>query len=142
MSEERRKILNMLAEGKISADEAERLLEALGKRESGGESEGKIQPQHKGKLKCLKIQVEPKSGESKDKVNIKIPLQIIRAGIKLGSVIPGNTKDKINEALQEKGIALDINDLKGDSLETILESLCEMSIDVDDDDEKVRICCE
>lgn len=129
----------MLAEGKITAEDAERLLDALNRRES---TEEKIQPQHKGKLKCLRIEVEPKSGEKKDKVNIKIPLQIIRAGIKLGSVIPDDAKNKINEALREKGISLDINDLKGDSIEGILESLSEMSIDVDDDDEKVRIFCE
>ena len=139
MSEERQKILNMLAEGKITADDAEKLLDALNKRESTEVEEKSV---HKGKMKFLKIQVEPKSGEKKDKVNIKIPLQIIRAGIKLGSVIPGEAKDRINEALQEKGIALDINDLKGDSIEGILESLSEMSIDVDDDDEKVRIFCE
>ena len=36
MSEERMTVLNMLAEGKINAEEAERLLAALGGRESGG----------------------------------------------------------------------------------------------------------
>jgi hypothetical protein len=142
MSEERKKILNMLAEGKISADDAERLLDALNKRESGDDGGEKIQPQHKGKLKCLKIQVEPKSGESKDKVNIKIPLQIIRAGIKLGSVIPDDAKNKINEALHEKGINLDVNELEGDSIDRVLESLAEMKINVDDDKDVVRIFCE
>ena len=37
MSEERKKILNMLAEGKISVDEAERLLEAIGEGGKGGD---------------------------------------------------------------------------------------------------------
>jgi hypothetical protein len=141
MSEERRKILNMLAEGKISADDAERLLDALNKRESG-EGSQKIQPQQKGKLSCLRIQVEPKSGDKKEKVNIKIPLQIIRAGIKLGSVIPDDAKNKINEALHEKGINLDVNDLEGDSIDRVLESLAEMKINVDDDKDVVRIFCD
>jgi len=139
MSEERRKILNMLAEGKISAEDAERLLDALNRPKPAAE---KTEPQHKGKLKCLKIQVEPKSGETKDKVNITIPLQIIRAGIKLGSVIPNDAKNKINEALHEKGINFDVNELEGDSVDRVLESLSEMQINVDDDKEVVRIFCE
>jgi len=139
MSEERRKILNMLAEGKITASDAEKLLDALNKSES---TEEKEKPVLKSKMKCLKIEVEPKGDKKKEKVNIKIPLQVIRAGIKLGAVLPGGARDKVNEVLREKGISLDVNELKGDSIEGILESLEEMSIDVDDDDEKVRIFCE
>ncbi len=139
MSEERRKILNMLAGGKITASDAEKLLDALNKREPAEEKE---KPTVKRKMKCLKIEVKPKGDNKKEKVNITIPLQVIRAGIKLGAVLPSGAKDKVNEALREKGISLDVNELKGDSIEGILESLSEMSIDVDDDDESVRIFCE
>ena len=38
MSEDRSRILNMLAEGKISAEEAERLLDALDSRAASGGS--------------------------------------------------------------------------------------------------------
>jgi hypothetical protein len=140
MSEERRKILNMLAEGKISATDAEKLLDALNKPEP---AETEEKPAIKQKMKCLKIEVEPKGDSKKEKVKIKIPLQIIRAGIKLGSILPpGDAKNKVNEALREKGISLDVNGIKGDSIENIIESLAEMKINIDDDKEIVRIFCE
>ena len=144
MSEERKKILNMLAEGKISADEAESLLDAIGQPDSGSvnpDTEIEFEDRQGKKLKYLRVIVEPKNG-GKDKVNIKIPLQIIRAGIKLKSVLPGSAKKKVNEALHEKGVNLDIDDIKPDSLDGILETLKDFSIDVDDNTEKVKIFVE
>jgi len=96
MSEERRKILEMLQEGKISVDEAERLLSAL----SSPEVEERESPSEKGKLKYLRILVEPGPGsEEKERVNVRVPLKLIRAGLKLASFIPKHAQTKVNEEL-------------------------------------------
>jgi len=138
MSEERRQILNMLAEGKITSEQAERLLDALGEapvvKTERGES--------KSKAKYLRVLVEPKEGREGDRVNIKIPLNIIRAGVKLGSILPKDAKNKVGEALTEKGFTIDLNELKADNIEQMLSALSEMSIDVDDENERVRITTE
>lgn len=148
MSEERRQILNMLAEGKINADEAEKLLVAIEKDRSDGRQEAGAcsGPTESGKkLKSFCILVEPKEGSpggKKEKVNIRIPIQIIRAGMKLGSILPRGAKEKVNEVLKEKGIKLDLNNLNGDAAEKLFCGLGEFSIDIDDENEKVRIYCE
>ncbi len=143
MSSERKQILEMLAKGKISIDEAERLLNALGNedaRESMSINEREASAQ-KGKPKYFRVLVEPKNGNG-DKVNIKIPLQVIRAGVKLKSILPDSTKTKVNTALGDKGFNFDIDDVNSDSIDEIISSLSDLGIEVDDDKEKVSIFCE
>ncbi|HOD65236.1 MAG TPA: hypothetical protein PLR32_03785 [candidate division Zixibacteria bacterium] len=140
MSEDRRRILNMLAEGKITADEAERLLEALGRtaERTAPETTGRTAG---ARPKYLRVIVQPKQGQ-RDQVNIRIPLALLRAGVKLGGVVPDSVKGRINEALAEKGFTVDLGKLNMEDLERLIDALGEMSIDVDDERESVRVCCE
>jgi hypothetical protein len=142
MNDEKRRILNMLAEGKINVTEAEELLVAIG--EKNADPSVKDSPiEDKCRPKCLRIMVEDDSkGEAGEKVNIKIPLQLIRAGMKLGSIIPGKTREKIDAALKDKGIEIDINDVKPEQLEQIFSAMKDCCIDVDSQKGKVKICCE
>lgn len=140
MSEERRKILSMLAEGKIKVDEAERLLQAIGEEnlpKSEIETSAKT-----GEPKYLKIKVTPKDGRSKDKVNVTVPLLLIKAGLKLSSVIPEHARGKISSKLGEKGFDIDLKNLHPDALQDIFKALKEMHIEVEEEDEKVEVYCE
>jgi hypothetical protein len=140
MSEDRKKILEMLADGKINVTEAEKLLEAITDKcqESGTGITGvKKNP----KYLVVKVTGDGESGKPKN-VNVRIPFQVIRAGIKLTNVIPPVAKTKINEALNEKGINFDIDSIKPENLEEIVDSLRDMTIDVDDGKETVRVYCE
>lgn len=143
MSDQRKQILQMLAEGKITADEAERLLSAL-ESNSGGESAGTDLAASKGskpKFLHIKVEAEPGSHHGHENVDIKIPLMLIKAGMKLGSLVPENAKSKINAHLGEKGFNIDLNQLDSEQIDVILQALTESSIDVDSDKEKVRIYC-
>jgi hypothetical protein len=138
MSEERRKILEMLQEGKISVDEAERLLSAL----SSPEVEEREISSEKGKLKYLRILVEPGPGsEEKERVNVRVPLKLIRAGLKLASFIPKHAQTKVNEALQEKGIDFDFKKVTSEDLEDLISQLDDLTVEVEGK-ETVRIYCE
>lgn len=135
MKEERRQILEMLAEGKITAEDAERLLDKLG----AGEKKDPPAPGGRAnntssRLKYLRVLVDSTDG---DKVNIRVPLALIRTGIKLAAVLP----DEVNEKLGKKGVDLTkLSELEGDEL---YESLRELQVDVDSEDgETVRIFCE
>ena len=146
MSEERRRILGMLADGKITADEAEELLDAIEnpatmnvESENEKENESFVK---KIKPKFLRIMVEPKEGKSGEKVNIRIPMMLLKAGVKLASVVPGGAKDKINDKMKDQGINIDLNNLDSKSLDEIVTGLGSMSIDVDDEKEKVKIFVE
>ncbi|MFC2145690.1 hypothetical protein ACFLQQ_05100 [Actinomycetota bacterium] len=137
MTDERKKILEMLSEGKITADEAGRLLSAVSK-DNGSYfvNTGNKEP------KYLRIMVEP-GPESKnpDKVNIRVPLKLIRAGLKLAALIPKSAQNQVNDALHEKGIEMDFSQIKPEDLENIVKQLDDLTVDVEGK-ESVRIFCE
>jgi len=137
MNEERKKVLEMLASGKISVDEAERLLAALEDNASGDKSGS-----HTGKPKYLRVLVEPKSGgHIGDRVNIRVPINLIRAGLKWASFIPKHSQGKIDAALKEKGIDLNLADMKPEDLDELILNLNDLQVDVDGD-EVVKVFCE
>ena len=110
MSESRKKILDMLAQGKISADEAYRLLGACG--EEGPEKPARGEPDARVKPKYLRVTVTPGANcpdpAHTDRVNVRIPMSLVRAGIKLTALIPPEALDKANQALKDKGINFDV----------------------------------
>jgi hypothetical protein len=133
MTEERKRILEMLAEGKITAEDAERLLDKI----EAGSASSRKEPRKPGdprKLKWLLVQVD---GEDGDKVNVRVPLGLIRTGIKLGAILPAGASKRI----QEYGI--DLNDLTQLADEDLMEALADLQVDVNSEDgDKVRIYCE
>ena len=142
MGNEKRKILELLAKGKIKVDEAEKLLSAL----SGGESEGDEHHNHttgeKSKPKYLRIAVEPgeQSGK-KEKVNVRVPLKLIRSGIKWIRFIPEEAQEKVNKSLRDKGIDMDFTKMTEEGLEELVENLSDLAIEVEGE-EMVRVFCE
>jgi len=135
MSDERRKILEMLSQGKITVEEAEKLLSAVG--ETG---ESVLPAQSKKVPKYLKVDVNSNNG---DKVNVRVPLQLIKAGMKLKSLIPENAQIQITEKLGEKGIHIDLEKMKPEDLDELLVALQELNVDVDSQNgDKVRVYCE
>jgi hypothetical protein len=164
MSEERKKVLEMLAEGKINTEEAERLLEKLsgsgergqerghGRRRRhrswgwnkggigahavviGGDEEPDVEGEVDSALpKYLRVLVESNDGET---VNIRVPIALVKTGMRLGTMLPKDAKEKI----EEKGIDLEgFNEMNADEL---IRALSELSIDVESDGETVRIFCE
>ena len=143
----RRRVLDLLSEGKISVDEAERLLSLAGnassrhsERNTGRENETTPPP------KYLRVVVEPGSQagaeESGERVNLRVPMALIRAGMRLPALIPGGVADKINEALRENGIDLDVRRLDGDELDELISALSELEIDVENGEHKVKVFVE
>ena len=172
MSEERKKVLEMLADGKINAEEAERLLAKLeapgeGRRgrdhgqgrhakhrrwgwhkggigaeahvitlgdRSEAESEAEtLEPEPVGMPKYLRVLVESDGGET---VNIRIPIALVKTGMRLGAMMPKEAKEKI----EAKGI--DLGQFNEMNTNELIQALSELSIDVDSEGETVRIFCE
>jgi hypothetical protein len=141
MSEDRRQILGMLAEGKITADEADRLISAIG---SGGattyaDPAPAIRP---NRPKYLRVVVDAIDEDGPTKVNVRVPMQLLRAGVRLGALIPAHARDQVNEAMARQGIAFDINQIKPENLEELVEQLGDLTVDVDHENAKVRVFCE
>ena len=129
----------MLAEGKITVEETGRLLDAVSQNATTNAKE--IAGSSGKKPKFLYVQVEGRKGSKHENVNIKIPIMILKAGMKLGSLVPDKARDKMSSHLGEKGIDLDLSKLESSDIDIIVAALSETSIDVDADDEKVRIYC-
>ena len=134
MSENKKKILEMLAQNKISADEAYRLLNVIESGESGREGTGKTGTAVKEKAKYLRVTVLPDAEHEHsgnvDRVNVRVPMSLIRAGIKLTSLIPPEARDKVNGALREKGIDFDVRNVKPEDLDELIEALSDLEVDV------------
>jgi len=132
----------MLAQGKITAEEAERLLSLVdqptGAEARGGGSSEAVKPA----AKYLRVMIEDGDGPQSEHVNIRVPMELIRAGVRLASVLPPNATSKINDKLKEQGIPIDLGKIKAEDLEDLVNSLNDLQVDIQDGNEKVRIYVE
>jgi hypothetical protein len=143
---ERLRILNMLSEGKVTADEAEELLDALAAREDTARTStadtapggaGDTAPLGRGLPKHLYVKVDSEGG---DKVDVKIPLALVRSGLKLTSLIPKSAMDQINGSLSDQGISFDLGNFKREDIDELVAALRDMEITVDGGlGDKVRV---
>jgi hypothetical protein len=148
MNENRRQILNMLAANKITAEEAERLLAAL---ESGPDADSRAggsataasasstgngsKPEApKVHAKYLRVLVEAAAGidgkNGPTSVNFRVPVQLLRAGVRLASLIPAQAHRHFDEALSQHGVPLTLSQIKPENLEELIDHLGDLTIDV------------
>jgi hypothetical protein len=150
VNEHRRQILQMLSEGKISADEAERLIAAMEQPSSfptmsdaGLSGAGKPRPKY---LRVVVDSEEDGGHEGPTKVNVRVPMQLLRAGVRLAGLIPAPALRRANDAMQEQGVPIDLTQIKPENLEELVEHLNDLTVDVDQKDAntkvKVRVFCE
>lgn len=139
MKEERKQILDMLKEGKITVEEAEKLLSAAESQEKKGDQPVSIDEAVAGKF--LHVEVEPKEGKSSERVSVKVPLGLLKAGLNIAGLIPKEAKDKINSSMQEKGMNFDISQIKPENIHEFMDSLEQFTVDVDSDDSTVQVYC-
>jgi hypothetical protein len=143
MNEQRRQILEMLAEGKITADEAERLIDALEREQP--ESPPGAAPRPKPRPKYLRVVVnseDDSGGDGPSRVNVRVPLQLLRAGVRLTSLVPPQALTRVNAELNKSGVPIDLTQLKPQHIEELIEHLDDLTVDVDQPDAKVQVFCE
>ena len=153
MNDNRRQILEMLAAGKITADEAERLLAALDPIPTP------VMPEFTGttangatvktRAKYLRVLVEADEGmtglKGQTTVNVRVPMQLLRAGVRLASLIPIQAHGQLDEALSRKGVPITLSQIKPENLEELIDHLEDLTVDVDGKDgntTKVKVFCE
>jgi len=149
MSEHRRQILQMLSEGKISPDEAERLITAVEGPVGTKSTDPAFGSAEKSRPRYLRVVVDSEdegSHEGPTKVNVRVPMQLLRAGVKLAGLLPAPALRRANDAMQEQGVPIDLTQLKPENLEELVEQLNDLTVDVDQKDAntkvKVRVFCE
>lgn len=155
MSEERKQVLKMLAEGKITADEAERLLDRLGgaaeargprrlkrldigaaalgdEEATSGDDDGAAAATRAPRY--LRVEAHTKG---KDHVSVRVPLQLIRTGVKLTTMLPSETSAKLADS------GIDLSELGSLEGEELVNALRELTVNVNSaDGDTVRVFCE
>jgi hypothetical protein len=144
MNEQRRQILQLLAEGKVSADEAERLIDALERQQPESPPGAATVPKPRPKYLRLVVNSadELSSGNGPTRVNIRVPLRLLRAGVRLASLVPPQVLTKVNAELDKSGVPIDLTQLKPQHLEDLVDALDDVTVDVDDPDTKLQVFCE
>lgn len=140
MNEQRKDILDMLAEGKITAEEAERLIAALERDQPAVAASADARP--KGRAKYLRVEVYSFDNGEPGRVNVRVPLQLLRAGVQLAALIPPRALERANAELHKSGVPFDLTQLKPEQLEALVEQLDEVTLEVDQPDATVRVFCE
>jgi hypothetical protein len=134
MSEETRKVLEMLSNGEITVQEAEQLLQAVtapGQRAD----DKKVEPRY---FRIL-VNKPARDGKKAEAVNIRVPMTVVRGGLRLGSLLPGMlAKQKVQLG---NGSELDLSKVTYTDLEAMIKDIGELTVDVDGD-AQVRIRCE
>jgi hypothetical protein len=142
MSETRRQVLEMLAAGRITAEEAERLIAAFER-----DTPATVEARPSVKRKYLRVMVDSdEPGQGPVRVNTRVPMQLLRAGVKLANLIPPQARAQVDRALHEHGIPIDMGGINANNLEEIINQLEDLTVDVDVDEKdqkvKVKVFCE
>jgi hypothetical protein len=171
MSEESRRVLDLLTQGKITVDEADRLLAAIGTVPNGSAA-GAAAAEGKGTAtgeapspKYLRITITRTGSWPKDdgeparrasmwaghmggrsrEVSFRVPVALVRNGIRLGAMIPGLSGAGLHTRLRERGVDVDLSKIDTQTIDQLLNEFGEIHIDADSGHggkAQIRITCE
>jgi hypothetical protein len=134
MSEETRRVLELLSQGKVSVLEAEQLLQAV-KAPGQGAGDKKSEPRY---FRIL-VNKPARDGKKAEAVNVRVPMTVVRGGLRLGALFPGFLGKK--KVQLDNGTELDLSKVTYTDLEAMIKDIGELTVDVDGD-AQVRIRCE
>jgi hypothetical protein len=147
-----RRILDMLAQGKITVDDADRLIKALGAERpelpAAADAAGDDRPPARWFRINIHKPAKDEAHKPKD-VNIRVPVAVLKGGMRLGAIIASFAGEKAAQRMKERGIDLDLSTINGDlsrmngvEFAAFLKTLDDMNIEIDDGKSQVRITTE
>ncbi|HVZ82650.1 MAG TPA: hypothetical protein VG893_03165 [Terracidiphilus sp.] len=151
MNEHRRQILEMLAAGKVTAEEADRLLAALEPDATAtlrSHAPNGREAALKSRAKYLRVLVEADPSmtglKGQTTVNVRVPMQLLRAGVRLAALIPKQAHDQFDQALSQHGVPITLSQIKPENLEELIDQLEDLTVDVDGQEgsTRVKVFCE
>lgn len=122
--EERMQILKMIEEGKISAEEGARLLQALAGKSDKRRTTGSVTGDEP---RWFRVRVTDLDS-GKNKVNVNIPMSLVNVGLKMGARFAPNVEgldyEEISQAIRAgaQGKIIDVvNEEDGERVEIFIE---------------------
>jgi hypothetical protein len=130
-----KRILELLAEGKITVDEADQLLRALGATRGAGQPPAGAERDAKGPTapRWVRITIDKaaREGRPAKQVKIRVPMTFLRSGVRLGAMFPRMMNDAAFQRMREQGVDFDFSKIDLAQLDAALRDTGEMTIDSD-----------
>jgi hypothetical protein len=150
-TDDTRRILDMLQEGKITVDEADRLLKAIGTDRPAAPQSAEAAADGRDRVRWIRINIHKHAmeGQRAKDVNIRVPIGVVRGGMRLGAIIGTLAGNKAARQMKAEGhdidlakISSDLSQMNGPEFDEFLRSLNETNIEIDDGKAQVRITAE
>ena len=145
-----RRILDMLQEGKITVDEADRLIKAV--CEPPSDTVGADAATDPERVRWIRINIQKSASDEGHKaknVNIRVPIAIVKGGMRLGAIIGTFAGEKAARRMKAQGLDIDLakvssdlSQMNGPQFDEFLRSLNDTNIEIDDGKATVRITAE
>ena len=150
-TDDTRRILDMLSQGKITVDEADRLIKALNTNQpaeaAAAEPATGARPARWFRINIHKP-AKDEAHRPKD-VNIRVPIAVVKGGMRLGAIIGTFAGEKAARRMKARGLDIDLaainsdlSQMNGPEFDEFLRSLNDTNIEIDDGRAQVRITCE
>jgi hypothetical protein len=145
MTENQKKILEMVADKKITVDEAYRLMSLI---QPSADAAGTSPGERKPLSKYIRVIVDTEHSWQDDgdhgpqHINIRVPVALIRAGVKLASLIPPEAYNEVDEKMKHRGIPFDLRNMKPENVDELIHALNDLEVDINGAQEKVRVYTE
>ena len=147
-TDETRRVLDLLAQGKITVDEADRLLKAMGAQTAAAPDQA---TDDRGPARWIRVHIHKPANEHREQkdVSIRVPISVVKGGMRLGAIIATFAGEKAARRMRARGIDIDLSKVNGDlsnlngpEFDSFLKTLDDVNIEVDDGKSQVRITCE
>lgn len=132
---EQRQVLDMLKDGRIEAEDAERLLACLA--EAAGDEVAAAHATPRAVASRDRHLIVCARTEDGDQIDARIPLKLIATGINFEKLMP----EAAREAVEETGVDLsELRNVRGDQL---IEAIQDLEVDLEGHDgQSISIRCE
>ena len=151
-TDDTRRILDMLQEGKITVDEADRLIKALTGDRPPQTATAEPATDGRARARWIRINIQKPAndaGQNAKNVNIRVPIAIVKGGMRLGAIIGTFAGEKAARRMKAEGldidlakISSDLSQMNGPEFDEFLGSLNDTNIEIDDGKSQVRITTE
>jgi hypothetical protein len=152
-TDDTRRVLDLVAQGKLTVDEADRLIKALSADpppETAAPAEDTA-TDGRERVRWIRINIQKPAndGHKAKNVNIRVPIAVVKGGMRLGAIIGTFAGDKAARRMKAQGldidlakISSDLSQMNGPEFDEFLRSLNETNIEIDDGKSQVRITAE
>lgn len=139
MSNNVRRVLDLLSSGKVTVVEADALIAAV--NATGSATADATRPARYFRISVSKAATGTKP-EKEKKVSIRVPAALVRGGMRLGSLLPGLSGEELTAHLRERGIDIDLAKLDKAAVDRILSALAADAIEIDTGEARLQITAE